>query len=248
MIMKITAFVASALVAITALSSCVGAEYKADENLLASYQTLSWNGDALSYDSYSKTLSFTTSEGKTDYSAELVISLPENKAKGFMFYADLGNGQTTSDFGTVKLSFSDSEGALLATSTSEVINSRKNYHRCSCAKESEFFPVDKNATSFTVTLSARDADGDGKVNVFFRNFYLLFSDAQIMSSIKPSEIPSVMALSSELSIVEVGNIGLSRWLWVGIIVVIAFAFYFLRLSRQKSSKSSLMKPTGKPKR
>lgn len=246
--MKFFSFFASALLTATALCPLASAEYKADENLLSEYQSLSWNGDALSYDGYSKTLSFTASEGKADYSSQLVIALLEDTAKGFMFYTDIGNGQTTSDFGAVSLEFLDGDGKVIAKASSEVINSRKNYHRCSCGKDSEFYPTDENAKSVRVTMTATDADGDGKINVFFRNFYLLFSDAQIMSSIKPSEIPSVMETSSELSIVEVGNIGLSRWLWVGIIAVVAFAFYFLRLSRQKSNKSSLIKPTGKKQR
>ena len=239
---KFLSLLVGAPVALFSLCASVCAEYKTDENLLGNYVEILWSGDSLQYDSYSQTLSF-INKGKADYNAEFIIDLPEAKAKGFMFYADLGNGQTTADFGAVTLEFLDKDGASLAKSASEIINAQTNFRRCFCGKSSEFFPVDENSASVRVTLTANDADADGKINVYFRNFCLLFSDKQIMSSVKPSEIPATMKLSDELSKVEIGNVGLSRWLWVGIIVIVAFLFYFLRVHKQKNQKSSIMKPT-----
>lgn len=227
------------------LTVAVSAEYAADTNLLAVYDTI-WNGDALLLENDSKAVYFSATDGKTDYTASYTFKLPETLPHSYWFYVDIGNGKETSDIASAELLFTDKSGTVIKQIFSGDVIGGEKYRRFYSAAGDEYYPLPENAKSVTIMLNARDTDADGKIRAYFRNFSLIFSDTQTISGIKAADIPTLMTVSDELSYVE-QNGTMNRIVWILIVVVIAFVFYFIRLKQQKYKTTKVMKPVTKRK-
>ncbi len=214
----------------------------AEGNALENYQNADWQGDKLFYDDYSGALYFRGNTDKEKQSAVLTLNLEEN-ATGFFFFVDGGNGNG-SDSGYVTLTILDGEGnSLFSTSTGNV-EGFANFSRFSVGEEEHYYPIPKSAEAAEITFTALQKGSSQRVNIYFRNFNLLFSDSKPLSP--PNKI-DLMDSKAGLSKVEVGVTAFDRWFWIVLIFAVAMVFFLVAKWRQKYISPKIMKGTNRRK-
>ncbi len=239
----------SLLLASLVLSFAVSAElYAKDINILEEYYALDeWNGNDMYYDNKSGAVFFIyrtePREGDStefpstskEQSASVTIDLPDEKAEGFFFSADIGNGAEETDYGSAELVFFDSNNNELLKAQSGNITGQANYHRYSIGTAEKFAAVPYQADKVRLTLSAVSTDDDYMIDVFFRNMYLMFSDEYETKEILLNNM--TLDESGDLSAVSIGTNEFQHWLWVGAIFCVAIIFFVIRTARERIRKN-----------
>ncbi|MCM1298144.1 MAG: hypothetical protein NC203_08640 [Firmicutes bacterium] len=212
----------------------------AEGNVLENYQDLDWQGDKLFLDGYSNTLYFEGNGGKETQTASLSVDV-DPQSTGFFFYADGGNGRGN-DIGCLTLTLYDGEGKPLFASSTGNVKGFGNYARFSIGAEDEYYPMPEKAERLVIDFTALRQDEGQRVNAYFGNFSLFFSDT------KPLSLPEkkdVMDCRAGLSKVEIGVTPADHWFWVAVIFLVAIAFLIIAKWRNKYSVNGVMKSTGK---
>lgn len=228
----------SALSAVTAallLSISSGAE---ESNALLNYADLNWQGDKLFLDKESKALYFGQENDKTEeQEATLTIDI-EQGSTGFLFYVDIGNGAKRGDSGYCLIRFLDEKGTEIFGKSTGLITDSENYVRYSVGENEKFYPLPDGAKTVQIVLRASKNSSGDRVNAYFRNFSLFFSDNIPLCQ---QDNEPLMKSSTSLSKVEIGLTPYTRWIWVGFIFLVAMAFYLIRVWRQKYAVTKLNK-------
>lgn len=209
--------------------------YAEEPNSLSDYVNLDWKGDQLYLDKESGAVYFQRNEGKPTQEAYLELDV-EQGSTGFLFYIDIGNGAKKGDSGYCSLEFLDSSGNVLFERSTGIVEKTDNYVRFSVGKDEKFFPLPKNAETVRIKLNVTGEGSSDRVNVYYRNFSLFFSDNIPLGDPTDEEL---MDSSTSLSKVEIGLTPYTRWIWVGIVFLVAMAFYLIRVWRQKYSTPKL---------
>lgn len=234
---RIFAAVISALFAVI-LSAGIFAEENTEGNVLGNYRNADWQGDKLFFDEYSGSLYFEGNTDKEKQSAVISADLSEGST-GFFFYVDGGNGKG-SDGGFITLEILDGGGEVLFSSSTGNVEGFANFSRFSIGDEGHYYPVPKRAETARITFTANQKDNGERVNIYFRNFTLLFSE------IKPLLLPDdkdLMDCKAGLSKVEVGVTSADRWFWIITIFAVALIFLIIAKWKQKYSTPKVMKGT-----
>lgn len=199
-------------------------------NYLASYSTIEWNGDALSYESEYGTLSFAPVDGKTEYSAEYLVNVPDG-AEGFRFFVDIGNYYNltggTLDAGGAVISFLGADGGVIEKTSTENASENQYFHRYSIGAADELTRLPNGTESVKIRLCGTYR-GAGTFRLYFRNLSLEFGKTEQMSG------TVIFTKSDKLATVQVGMNRMTQFIWIGVVVVIAFAFLFIRKFREKN--------------
>lgn len=200
-------------------------------NLLSDYTNLDWQGDALYLDKESGSVYFKRNSDNTVQTATAALEI-ERDSTGFLFYIDIGNGASKGDSGYCTLQFFDNNGKELWERSTEISEKSENYVRYSIGENEKFYPVPEGAETVIIKLSVTGEGSGDKVNVYYRNFSLFFSESIPLCD--PTD-KAVMDSSTSLSKVEIGLTPYTRWIWVGIVFLVAMSFYLIRIWRQKYS-------------
>ena len=209
--------------------------YAEEPNSLSDYVNLDWKGDQLYLDKESGAVYFQRNEGKPTQEAYLELYV-EQGSTGFLFYIDIGNGAKKGDSGYCSLEFLDSSGNVLFERSTGIVEKTDNYVRFSVGEDEKFFPLPKDAETVRIKLNVTGEGSSDRVNVYYRNFSLFFSDNIPLGDPTDEEL---MDSSTSLSKVEIGLTPYTRWIWVGIVFLVAMAFYLIRVWRQKYSTPKL---------
>ncbi len=221
---------------ILSIAFLLGISVSAEEpNSLSDYVNLDWKGDQLYLDKESGAVYFQRNEDKPAQEAYLELDV-EQSSTGFLFYIDIGNGTKKGDSGYCSLQFLDENGSELLERSTGVIEKSENYVRYSVGEDEKFFPVPKDAKTVKIKLSVTGEGSGDRVNVYYRNFSLFFSDSIPLCDPVDEKF---MDSSTSLSKVEIGLTPYTRWIWVGIVFLVAMAFYLIRVWRQKYSTPNL---------
>ncbi|MDE7281787.1 MAG: hypothetical protein K2N36_08630, partial [Ruminiclostridium sp.] len=221
---------------ILSIGFLLGISVSAEEpNSLSDYVNLDWKGDQLYLDKESGAVYFQRNDSKTAQEAYLELDI-EQSSTGFLFYIDIGNGTKKGDSGYCSLQFFDGNGSELLERSTGIIEKSENYVRYSVGENEKFFPVPKDAKTVKIKLGVIGEGNGDRVNVYYRNFSLFFSDSIPLCDPVDGEL---MDSSTSLSKVEIGLTPYTRWIWVGIVFLVAMAFYLIRVWRQKYSTPKL---------
>lgn len=218
--------------AVVMLTAAVSAEDAAPENLLAGYASAEWEGDALSYENEHGTLSFVPVDGRTEYSAEYSVSVPES-AEGAFFCVDIGNYYNLTggalDAGGAVVYFKDESGAILQKASTENASENQYFHRYLLGTEQEYLRLPEGTREITVRLMGTYR-GAGTFRLYFRSFALRLGSTDNMSN------AAIFAKSDKLAMVQVGVNRFTQLVWIGIVVVVAFAFLMFRKYKDRNRR------------
>lgn len=215
----------------------------AEGNLLENYQGMDWQGDKLFYDQYSGCLYFEGNAESEKQTASLSVNIDPDST-GFFFCADGGNGRGN-DSGYLNLTVYDKEHKSLFSTSTGNIEGFGNYSRFSIGDEEHYYPIPKEAASIEIAFTANQKDSGQRVNIYFRNFSLLFSQTKPLLLPDPME---QMNSKAGLSKVEVGVSDADHWLWIIIVFLVALTFLLIAKWKQRYSTPKVMKATDRKNR
>lgn len=207
-------------------------------NVLSDYVNLDWVGDPLYLDKESNSIYFKRSDGKNAQEATVTLDV-EQSSTGFLFYMDAGNGNNRGDSGYCIIRFLDENNRDVLSRSTGLIAHSTNYVRYYFGEDEKFYPLPKNAKKVKIQLNVDENSSGERVNVYFRNFSLFFSNEMPLCEEEDNVGTVLMKNSTSLSKVEIGLTPYTRWIWVGIVFMVAMAFYLIRVWRQKYSTPKL---------
>ena len=219
---------------------CVNAEVSdsaESSNILADYISADWSGDTLYLDEPSTAVYFMSGDNKEQSS---VLTFERNESDtGFYFRIDAGNGANSGgDSGYCTISFYDEEHSLLFSLSTGLIQGFDNYSRFYIGEETNYFPIPEKTKTVEISLNAVQKGKGGRVNIYFRNPVLCFSNEK---PLLPYENKLYLDSTAGLTKVEIGVTKATRYIWIGVIFFVALAFYIIRMWQQKYSTARVMK-------
>lgn len=228
--------IASLLLSLFLIFPLVNSVNAEETNLLSDYANLDWKGDTLYLDKESNAIFFKRKESQASQRAEVYFDI-EQGSSGFLFYIDMGNGNSNGDSGYCNIRFFNDDGTEIFTSGTGFVSNFKNYARFFIGEDEAFYPLPDKAKKVKIELNVTQSGSTKEnVQVYFRNLSLFFS--KDMPLCKAEDMP-LMKKSDSLSKVEIGVTPYIHLIWIGFIFLIAMSFYLIRVWRQKYSTPKL---------
>lgn len=218
--MKRAAAVLTAFFALLLLSVSVRAA-DGTENRVSAYRSLPWEGAPLEYDPDHGTLSF--SEEAAPQSA--FVTLSTEGARGFWFYADLGNFEN-GGVGYLTVELLDADGEALERYATEKTAGDGSFHRYSLGDEAAYARLPEHTESVRVTLVFES----GK-SPYFRNLALTLDNMKTIETSTPE-----WSVTGKLQLVQVGVTKAQYWSWVFLIVAIPLLMFATRKLMERARK------------
>ena len=206
-------------------------------NVLSDYVNLNWEGDSLYLDNESRAIYFKRSDDKNAQEAAVTLDI-EQGSTGFLFYMDAGNGNNRGDSGYCLISFLDENNREVLGRSTGIIAHSTNYVRYYFGEDEKFYPLPENAKKVKIQLNVDENSSGERVNVYFRNFSLFFSNEMPLCEEDPLDTV-LMKNSTSLSKVEIGLKPYTRMIGYIVVFLVALAFYLIRVWRQKYSTPKL---------
>lgn len=216
--MRRTAAALSVLFAVLFFSLSASAE---GENRLSAYPSQAWEGAALEYDPDHGTLSFR--EGSGGQAAR--ITFPAGDARGFWFYADMGNFENAG-VGNLLVELLDENGDVLERYETEKTAGDGSFHRYRLGDETAYARLPEHTESVRVTLVFES----GK-SPYFRNLALYLDSMKTIETSTPE-----WNVSGKLELVQVGVTKAQYWSWVVIIAAVPILMYVTRKWMERAKK------------
>ncbi len=183
-----------------------------DKNLMAAYNNIPWEGDALYYEKDYGTLSFKGESGTAS------VTFPTEGSMGMWFYFDMGN-LSNKGTGFVSVDFLNTDGNTVESLSTEKNSGNGSFNRYELGSEEEYFAVPENSALIRITLNYTE----GKQSPYFRNFSLVLSNNHtINSALKEWDV------SGKLQIIQVGVTRADHIMWVVFVVLTAFMMLGVR--------------------
>lgn len=229
----ISAFAMAFFMAIT-----VSADYAEDENLLADYTRLEWDGDDMFFQNGQYPVMFFGGKNaeRKSYEAVYTVDLEGENPSGFYFSAELGNNYVLDtencDTLSAKIRFSDENGGTLLSSDTGEITANKEYHAYSLGTAENYYAVPEGAVKCQVILSARYNSGS-TFDAFFRNLNLTFSSTKSVDPTTYSNFLPSMTDSGPIAGVQQDSMLASQILWTVIIFAVALIMFFFARKKRK---------------
>lgn len=234
---KITAVI-SAIAMAFLMAVNISAEYAADENILADYTKLTWDGDEMYFQSGQSPVMFfggKSAEMKA-YEAVYTVDLTDRNPGGFYFSIELGNNYildaANGDTVSAKIKFSDENGGTLLLSDTGDITVNKEYHGYSLGTADAYYAVPDGAAKCEVILSASYNSGN-TFDAFFRNLNLTFSRDKAVDPTSYSNFLPSMTDSGALAGVQQDSMLASQIMWTVIVFAVALIMYFFARKKKK---------------
>lgn len=216
--MRRTAAALSVLFAVLFFSFSAFAE---GENLLSAYQAAEWEGAALEYDPDHGTLSFR--EGSGGQAAQ--ITFPAEDARGFWFYADVGNFENAG-VGNLLVELLDENGNVLERYETEKTAGDGSFHRYRLGDETAYARLPEHTESVRVTLVFESGRSP-----YFRNLALYLDNMKTIETSTPA-----WNVSGKLQLVQVGVTKAQYWSWVVIIAAVPILMYVTKKQIDRAKK------------
>lgn len=190
------------------------------ENLLASFQTAEWEGAPLGYDADHAALFFLGEPAETAQ-----IDFPVGDARGFLFYADLGNFENAG-IGYLTLELLDGSGAVLERYETEKTAGDGSFHRYRLGSESAYARLPENTESVRIGLVFEN----GKTP-YFRNPALYLDNMKTIETSMPE-----WSVSGKLQLVQIGVTKTQYWSWVLMIAAVPVLMFVTRKWMDRAKK------------
>ncbi len=216
--MRRTAAALSVLFAVLFFSISAFAE---GENWLNAYPSQAWEGAALEYDPDHGTLSFREEQG----GQAARIAFPAGDARGFWFYADVGNFENAG-VGNLLVELLDENGDILERYETEKTAGDGSFHRYRLGDEAAYARLPERTESVRVTLVFES----GK-SPYFRNLALYLDNMKTIETSTPE-----WNVSGKLQLVQVGVTKAQYWSWVVIIAAVPILMYVTRKWMERAKK------------
>lgn len=191
------------------------------KNLLAAYHALEWEGAALEYNPDHGTLSFREENG----GQTARIAFPAEDARGFWFYADLGNFENAGA-GKLLVELLDENENVLERYETEKTAGDGSFHRYRLGSEEAYARLPEHTASVRVTLVFES----GK-SPYFRNLALYLDNMKTIETSAPE-----WNVSGKLQLVQVGVTKAQYWSWVVIIAAVPILMYITKKQIDRAKK------------
>lgn len=216
--MKRAAAVLTAFFAVLCLSFSAFAE---SENRLSAYQSLAWEGAPLEYDPDHETLSFLGNSEAESAS----VTVPTEGARGFWFYADLGNFEN-GGVGYLTVELLNADGEAIEQYKTEKTAGDGSFHRYSLGSEETYARIPENAEALRLSFHHES----GKTP-YLRNLGLYLDSMKTVDSSAPE-----WSVSGKLRLVQVGVTKAQYWSWVFLIAAVPILMFATRKMMDRAKK------------
>lgn len=216
--MRRTAAALSVLFAVLFFSISASAE---GENRLSAYQSQTWEGAVLEYDPDHGTLSFREEQG----GQAARITFPAGDARGFRFYADVGNFENAG-VGNLLVELLDENGDVLERYETEKTAGDGSFHRYRLGDEAAYARLPERTESVRITLVF-----EGGKSPYFRNLALYLDNMKTIETCTPE-----WNVSGKLELVQVGVTKAQYWSWVVIVAAVPILMYVTKKQIDRAKK------------